>query len=129
MNPSEEFRTIPRHSLVALATSSSTLKEMLAVAKGQIKQSQRCPVPKTAGPVPLTDAVRRPAAVPMNDNLRSIWQAKLKDVKEGYTVGPLSNEDDVKSSSSLVPRNGSLHRDLKLFKRTKFVDVTVLPPT
>ena len=99
------------------------------MAKGQIKQSQRCPVPKTAGTVPLTDAVRRPAAVPMNDSLRPIWQAKLKDVKEGYTVGPLSNENEVKSPSSLVPGNGSLHRDLKLFKRTKFEDVTVPPPT
>ncbi|CAE7236610.1 unnamed protein product [Symbiodinium microadriaticum] len=38
---------------------------------------------------------RRYSAVPVSDNLRSLWKSTMEDVAEGSTVGPFQNEDDM----------------------------------
>ena len=123
---------------VAKCVDTSLVLRSVFPVVGQIEQSQRWPRSKNnCYPVPLTDALRRAwefrgkifrrrAAVPVNDNvsnLRSNWQPTLEDVKEGYMVG--SFRVKMKSLSSSGLRNGSLHRELKLSKRTKFPDVAV----
>ena len=74
---------------------------------GRIEESQRWPTfTKPQDPVLIQEALRRVwefkkkifqrcAAVPVNDNLRAIWQSTIEDVEEGYSVGPLANEAEV----------------------------------
>ncbi|CAE7505806.1 unnamed protein product, partial [Symbiodinium necroappetens] len=74
---------------------------------GNIERSGRWPpFSKPQQPVPVQDALdrawefrskifRRCNAVPVSDNLRSLWKATMEDVLEGSTVGPFGSEDEV----------------------------------
>ncbi|CAE7663973.1 unnamed protein product, partial [Symbiodinium microadriaticum] len=74
---------------------------------GDIQRSGRWPpFAKPQQTVPVQEALnrawefrskifRRCNAVPVSDNLRSLWKATMEDVLEGSTVGPFSSEDEV----------------------------------
>ncbi|CAE7749104.1 unnamed protein product, partial [Symbiodinium necroappetens] len=74
---------------------------------GDIQRSGRWPpFAKPQQTVPVQEALnrawefrskifRRCNAVPVSDNLRSLWKATMEDVLEGSTVGPFGSEDEV----------------------------------
>ncbi|CAE7374222.1 unnamed protein product, partial [Symbiodinium necroappetens] len=74
---------------------------------GEIQRSGRWPpFAKSQQTVPVQEALnrawefrskifRRCNAVPVSDNLRSLWKATMEDVLEGSTVGPFGSEDEV----------------------------------
>ncbi|CAE7645183.1 unnamed protein product [Symbiodinium necroappetens] len=74
---------------------------------GPIQRSGRWPeYPKRQDPVKVSEAesrawefrrkiFRRCSAVPVSDNLRSLWKSTMEDVAEGSTVGPFQSEEEV----------------------------------
>ncbi|CAE7771734.1 unnamed protein product [Symbiodinium sp. CCMP2592] len=73
---------------------------------GQIQRSGRWPpYEKKQSPVTIeaesrawefrSKIFKRCQAVPVSDNLRSLWQATMEDVMEGSTVGPFQDESSV----------------------------------
>ena len=74
---------------------------------GEIQRSGRWPpFGKPQKPIPVPEAlarawemrakvVRRCRSVPISDNLRSLWDSTIEDVKEASTLGPFGSEEEV----------------------------------